>query len=315
MEKRSVPVTLDGSTYSSRVSVMRSLDAYAPQANPEEWAEVEGFARDAAMLTAERTGREALLLLKTVGPYLVWCVFEHGLDLQPGSVFATRFIQLYCHQWSGSSAATHRSTLMAFARTLVPEKNPAPLAPLPRKVIQPPYTDGELLTLRTWARGQHTEIKRRRAKLLLALGAGAGLWNRELIALRGSDVTVDGAGVLLAIQGAAPREVPVLRAWETWVADAAESSTDDEYLWAPRSGRVHGNTLWDFTSAASGLAPTVSRLRATWLATHVQAGTPMKELFKAGGIDRFDNLHHYLPYIPSTDRSDYRRLLREGRVR
>ena len=88
--------------------------------------------------------------------------------------------------------------------------------------------------------------------------------------------------MLVTVHGKAARQVPVLRAWERWVADAAASTPPDDFLWAPRTGRVHANTLWDFTASCNGQSPTASRLRATWLLTHVRAGTPMKELFRAG---------------------------------
>ena len=164
---------------------MTLLERYEPQSRPEEWAEVSGFARDAAVFASSVSGREPVQLLKILGPYLLWCVFEHGLELEPERVFSAQFIELYCQKWIGRTGAAYKSALMAVAYALIPESDPSFLTPVPRKDIQTPYTAGELLVLRTWARGQHTKLKRRRAKLLLALGAGAGLWNRELVGTRG----------------------------------------------------------------------------------------------------------------------------------
>ncbi len=306
---------VDARPYQKHLGAMKALESFTPSVRPEEWADVASFARDAAVVTAEATRREPLPLLKTVASYLVWCVFEQGLDLEASAVFQVDFIEEYCQQWSPRTAASYRSTLMAFRHTLAPVTDPVCLIPLPRSAIQPPYTPGQILTFRTWAHAQHTALRRRRSKLLLALGAGAGLRSGELMTVRGRDVLIDTAGVVVTVHGTAGRDVPVLSLWESWVAEAAEDTKPDSYLWRPGTGRIRKNTLWAFTSGSNGPAPSVVRLRANWLLTHLFAGTPMKELFKAGGIDKFDNLPQYLAHIePASDR-EYRRMLRREALR
>ena len=60
------------------------------------------------------------------------------------------------------------------------------------------------------------------------------------------------------------------------------------------------------------MRPRSDRMRATWVVRHLRAGTPIKELMRAAGISKFENLARSLEYVPDLDSREYRRRLRQA---
>lgn len=86
---------------------------------------------------------------------------------------------------------------------------------------------------------------------------------------------------------------------------------DDELpLWGEPNRRHRSNLLSSFTQYTSGTLPRGDRLRATRLVAHLQAGAPIKELLRAAGLDKFENLPRYLEYVSSLQMDDYLAALR-----
>lgn len=201
--------------------------------------------------------------------------------------------------------------LTRIAEVVLPDDNPDPYTPLSRKRAATPYTPAEMAEFRLWAVGQRTEIKRRRAKLMVIFCAGAGLRPIEIIDLRPDDVSVDDLGVLLNVRGGThPRYVPLAREWENWMLPILEVAPREQPLWGPPNRSDGGNLLSSFTQYTTGKNPRGDRLRSTWIVSQLQAATPIKELFKAAGFDKFENLPRYLEYVTPLDDDGYRSVLR-----
>ncbi|MGH3704126.1 MAG: hypothetical protein ACRDT9_05805, partial [Agromyces sp.] len=225
------------------------------------------------------------------------------------AIFTQRVIAAYCSglDRTDGTKATYRSALIAAAEAINPAGIPKRLQRIPRRAIKPPYDAEQMTYIRAWANGQATALKLRKARLMVALCAGAGLRPAEMVLLC-SDVTVDNHGVLLDITaGEMPRQVPVLKEWEPWILDALEKLPADAPLWLSDDNRAPNKSMLNtFTAKTIGAAPNGAQLRATWIVTHLNMGTPVKELMQAAGMVQFNNLHHYLEYVTDVDASTYR---------
>ena len=304
-------VILDGSNYSSRgKEVIAALENYAPHATKAEWVKVQSFVREAAVLAADQSVYETPRLLRILAPFVLWCVGELGLPLRPEIIFAPRTVDAYCNHHSAGTGATYRSALMRVSETLLPEANRSTMTPLPRRTIQPPYSAAEMKKHLAWARGQHTLNNRHKAMTMLAFSAGAGLWPAEIGLVLREDIVADDAGIVISVRGANPRQVPILRQWEDWLLEVAETRAVGEQMFGSSTRGNDKSLLTNFTSNSVGTAPTNARLRATWIVTHIAMATPMKGLFRASGFKQFGNLHHYLAYVDDLDEAGYRALLR-----
>ncbi|MDQ1597888.1 MAG: hypothetical protein QOI70_1312, partial [Microbacteriaceae bacterium] len=140
--------------------------------------------------------------------------------------------------------------------------------------------------------------------------AGAGLRSSDIAQIFADDVTVDAEGVVITVRGTNPREVPLLRNWEEWMVPALEASPTEFPLWGKPNRTNGSNLLSSFTAHTVGTFPRSDRLRATWIVTHLQTGTRMKELLRAAGFDKFENLPRYLEFVNTVDRASFRAALR-----
>lgn len=148
--------------------------------------------------------------------------------------------------------------------------------------------------------------------LMLALAAGAGLKSAEIGMVLREDVQADDQGVVVSVRGSNAREVPLLWEWEQWVTSVLDSVPPGAPLWGSPNRINSRNMLSSFTATTGGRAPRGDRLRATWLVSHLNAGTRMKEFLKACGIHKFENLPRYLVYVTDLDDAGYRQALRGG---
>ncbi len=51
-------------------------------------------------------------------------------------------------------------------------------------------------------------------------------------------------------------------------------------------------------------------MRATWMVTHLTAGSPVKALVEAAGVDSLEALTRYLRFVPDADVAAYRAAFR-----
>ena len=302
--------------------VFSVFETYTPNNGLETWPEVRQFVIDAATLAAPQTVYTAQRLLTVSAPYVIWCRQSRGLPLSFDVIFSRQVIELYVQadrrkrvapggrQLSDGSRRNYRSMLLRISEVLVPEDNPAPMTALNARTSEPPYDAATMSAHQRWALGQSTALRVQKATTMLALCAGAGLRSSEIGELTVGDLTIDDAGVLVTVRGRFPRSVPLLAQWESWLVRAIEGRGEAEPVWGNPGRMQSRNMLSGFTAQSDGNPPRSDRLRATWLVTHLAAGTPMKELLRASGVEKFENLTRYLEHIPGLDTAAYRTLLR-----
>ncbi|MFC9559869.1 hypothetical protein [Agromyces sp. NPDC056965] len=298
-----------GSTVSAEVII--AVESYKPKRPTNEWQRVAPFAQELAARSTS-TASDAARMMRILSPFLLWCVAEQGLPMDAQSLFTRRIIDAYIGELelSDGSRGTYRSVLTSAAEHVNPDGFQKRMEPIKRREIAAPYIAQEMAQFELWANGQATELKRRKARLMLALCAGAGLRPGEFDLLC-SDVTVDDHGVLLTVgSGDSRRNVPVLSRWESWITSEFEKLPADGPLWMSEGQKQNKSLLNGFTDRTSGTAPNGTRLRTTWIITHLATGTPIKELMRAAGMVQFNNLDRYLVYVDDIGPSAYRGALR-----
>ncbi|HEX4402889.1 MAG TPA: hypothetical protein VHZ98_16325 [Galbitalea sp.] len=308
-----VPLKLDGGIYRRFLEgVIVELENFAPVNDGPEWVAVRAFVKDAVIISSTRTTYPLSRLFQVITAHVIWCTSAQGLPLDPAVIFTPRVIDAFCVQASDNEATqgTYRSSLLTVSRALYPDLHPEPLTPMHKREIQRPYSISDLEHWRGWAKGQRTLLHREKASLLLGFGVGAGLTPVEIAGVARDHLHIDQGGVVIEVVGRNAREVPVLREWERTLTRVAKLREPGEPMWGNHWRRDTKNLLSSFTAVCVGTSPNYARLRGTWLVTHLQRGTPMKELFQAGGLKHFSNLNQYLQYVDPVDEAEYRKLLR-----
>ncbi|MRG60700.1 hypothetical protein GE115_12590 [Agromyces sp. CFH 90414] len=307
------PDLVSENRYGSNVptEVINAVESYAPKAPKSDWQRIAPFAQEIAAHSSDNA-TDAARMMRVLSPFLVWCVTEQGLPMDAEALLTPRVIDAYISglELTDGSRGTYRSKLTTAAERVNPSGFQKRMEPIKRRQIAPPYAAEEMIAFEFWASGQATELKRRKARLMLALGAGAGVRPGEFDLLC-RDVTVDGHGVVVTVgTGGARREVPVLSRWEPWITAELAKLPEEGPLWMTEGQKSNKRLLNGFTERTSGTAPNGLRLRTTWIVTHLAAGTPIKELMRAAGMAQFNNLDRYLAFVDDVGPTAYRNALR-----
>jgi hypothetical protein len=248
-----------------------------------------------------------------------WAWQTATLPLEADLIFSTdtidRFTAEGLARYTKAGRATIRSRLLRIAETIngaVDESTDF----LPFQPSDPtcPYTEKEVTELKFWALSQATQERILNAEVLLALGIGAGLAGREIIATTVRDIEIDRAGVVVVVHGDRPREVPVLLEWERGLRQIAMARAEDK--WAFRASHEAGNPnlISDFVSRARGkIDLQARRMHSTWIVHHLEAGTPLAPLLRAAGLQNPEALGRFLKFAKPIDDDEYARALREAR--
>ena len=258
------------------------------------------------------------ILRGAVARYIEWCADVAGFELNATELFSRKVIAYAVPKafagWSGAATGNMRSVMNAVGRAV----DPAGWARVPTlAAAEPsaPYSDGELVQLRSWAAGQPTEMFRRGAAAMLSLCAGAGLTASELDQASSEHISFDSAGALVQVTGRRARLVPVLASWEGMLARILDDEDPYALLFRPGSEQgAYRNATSIFTarSAGTGLKPTAPRLRATWVVAHLNAGTPYPVLMEAAGVSDLGSLARFVRFVPRGTASDEREQLRHA---
>ncbi len=183
-----------------------------------------------------------------------------------------------------------------------------------RRQLAVPYTADELEGLKADACMQPTPGRERAARALLALGAGAGLDGRWVARVAAEDVSRSGGVVLVRVGDPSARLVPVLAAWEGEVLDLAATAGRDFLVGGRSLAKNRAGSLAASLVIGNGHPRfSASRLRSTWLVTHLSLGTRLPELAAAAGLQGITVLSDLLPYVPKLSGADALAMLRGAR--
>jgi len=290
------------------------LDRYQPRRiDPAAWAAVRPFVAEAADRLSLDNGAGAHRVVRALARLAAWAMGEGlPLDLEvvldPDAV--ERFIAVELA--NDRSRATYRATLRRVGPLLTVrapwESKPAAVA---RRQVAVPYTAGELEGLRCDALVQPTDGRVRAARALLALGAGAGLDGRWVARVSADDVTIHGEAVRVRVGEPSARIVPVLVGWEHDVVGLAGSAGGEFLVGGRSTAKNRAGALAASLVVANGHPRfSASRLRSTWLVTHLAMGTRLPELARAAGLQGVTVLSDLLPFVPGLDDDEALAMLR-----
>lgn len=301
--------------------VSEVIDSYVPTFSAEIWAVIGPFVREAVLDCDAQTRYSARELMVVTARHVHWCWTTAGMELARAVIFRREVIAEYiergCPQMSKASAGNRRSQLLRMSELLMPPPERVKrLNPMPTSKALSPYSSSEQISLRSWARGLNTQYRQEQAHVLLALGLGAGISNAEIIEVRSCHLHVDDEGALIEVVGNRPRVVPVLALWEQPLLEYAQARplSPQQYLFRPLRTTVDDHTIGNFVDKTrpGHVKPTAQRMRVTWIVTHLIAGTPLKPLIDAAGVDSLEALTRYLKFIPGKDLSDVRAQFRSA---
>lgn len=191
------------------------------------------------------------------------------------------------------------------------EARPAAVA---RRQVAVPYRPDEVDGLRADALAQPTARKLRAARALLALGLGAGLDGRWVSRVAADAVTVRGQAVLVRVGAPSERVVPVLAEWQDEVLGLVGTAGDEFLVGGHSMARNRAGALAASLVVGNGHPRfSASRLRSTWLVTHLARGTRLPELARAAGLEGVTVLSDLLAFVPVLDEDMALEMLRRVR--
>lgn len=200
--------------------------------------------------------------------------------------------------YARGSRGTYRSTLNAMVAALAPATETT--FPIPRSDPTPPYTPAETTALLSWANAQTSPSRRGDARVILALGFGAGLATRELLAVRVEDVFVTDDQVQVMVWNDRPRLVPVLSEWDVPLRAVSDTSPQHALVFRPGRTTIRAAQVTDFLHRGHRTALDVrpSRMRTTWMLGHLRAGTPPADLLRIAGLENLAALDRITRFLP-----------------
>lgn len=267
--------------------------------------------------------------LSIVGTLASWCV-RTAQPLTRDHVFdpSTRLRFLHANPYlslAESSKKTYRSRLDVVAGAL--DSALVDLAERPElgdSEPETPLTRQQAAALWVWSTGVY-RLRRRRIQAIVVLGLGTGGRRRDLLAVRGRDVTEDEYGVHVTYppstgQGAygsfPERTVTCHHEWEDRLRAVAAACPPDNYLVAPASATPLAGGGFDmllvrtFKATAPPMRFNCDRLRNTWLLRHMEEGTPLNVLLPNAAMSTLGQIERLIPYLPSADRDTTAEFLR-----
>ncbi|PPA41771.1 hypothetical protein BF14_019980 [Streptomyces griseus] len=293
---------------------------YQPSEEPSEWPLVADGVRMVAAATCDSVPypvSKLMLALSGLAMYaervgiardpLVWLTPE----------VMTRYL-LARTKLEGSSIQTYRSILLRIREALLwleYGQQPTPRMSAKRQRAAP-YTPPELARYLMWARAlPPTSALGGSALALLALGAGCGLARREVLATRGTDITVlPSEAVVVAVPGS-DRLVVCRAMWEEELAARARTAGDG-YLFLPHrqvADPKNGVSNWAkrTLNGASGLPDLkLARLRSTWIVELLRQRIPEDVIAAAAGMQSTAALAPYRASVPPLTTAATARMLR-----
>jgi hypothetical protein len=235
---------------------------------------------------------------------LLWAASR--LEARPEVLLHPSTLERYVTVGMAGMAESRRNTVRAdlrfVARRVVPGLwVPAP-ATLRRTRAKAPYPPDQVAAWFGLAAAQPTQARRHRLIGLLCLGLGAGLERAELRGVTGASVQPCAGGLVVIVAGPRARAVPVLGCYQAPLGASAAFAGDRPICGGVSPGR-HNLTDPLVGHLAGGVdlgRLDVGRLRATWLATHLER-LGLRALFAAAGITCSQRLGDLARQLPAPD--------------
>jgi len=212
-----------------------------------------------------------------------------------------RFVQVGLAGRCDALRRTARTNLRFVAAGCGMPVEPRPI-PLRRTRAKTPYAPGEVDAWFALAAAQPTAARRHHLIGLLCLGLGAGLERAELRGITGRHVASRSGGVVVIVAGRRARSVPVLARYHQPLLAAAAFAGDGFVCGgtSPIRKNVTSNLVDRLAGGADLGRLDVGRLRATWLAGHLDR-LGIAALFSAAGITCSQRIGDLAARLPVPD--------------
>lgn len=285
---------------------------YAPEVPEALGLEVKSFVVAAVTDVGGETPYSSRDLLLVTTRLCVWATANAGLELDRRTLFnrhvIERFIAVGLPDFNEAARGNLRSQLLRVAEVLLdPRDVPARLRPMKAADPSQPYSDREVVVLRTWASTQSTNGRRANALTLLALGLGAGLSAAEIGSITTDDVVVHERRVDLTVTAGRRRTVPVLSEWEEALRLRSVQLGPSRYLFRENHRKNYDNLISNFVARGRSVevVPQSQRMRATWIVRHLSRGVPVIALMRAAGVDSLEAFTRYARFVHDEGRASF----------
>jgi len=283
---------------------------YTPRTPKRFWNDdVQEFTRSAVTELDPKSEADARAYLGNVSRLAIWTINIACLPLRRDIVFAAGNIDKFLHDrkavHTAKSLNSMRLRLYQIGREL--GTNVPPAASKGKRSsgeVVAPYTAPEMVRFRNQGATRSTPSRRHNWMTLLALAAGCGLNSIEIMALPVSSIRFDADAVRVIVDGPRPRTVICLEVWEEDLRQVAASPLVDHYVFVKAERPTYANIFvprYVIRAANEGRAFNVERLRATWIVTHLNAGTPLFALVRAMGQKDIGTFSRFERFVDDLD--------------
>lgn len=285
--------------------VIDRIEGYRPnQVDGEVWARIRAAVVRLVKRGEPSTPRRATALCSFVTSYVAWADGK-GIDLDDKNLLEERVCNWFLKKTSFNTEATKDTYASGLARVRKGATARVP-AKSQRHDMAPPYEPDEQQALLALPAVQPSEIRAIRLESLLRLGFGAGAAPVDQRFVEPGHVSKKNGWTRVEL-GVGPsgheRAVTVLKSHGQRLLELADQARqiDIPYLANGNADPHNENSLSDLVKKINGsdqaphLRPT--RLRTTWLVSHLRARTPLDVLLKAAGEGTVARLAELLVYV------------------
>jgi len=286
----------------------RRLENYRPQdTDPDAWAAVQETHRAAMQRCGSLTQSGFDQTMSIVSSLLVWR-HSRGLNTELVESFTSNSIDLFCeHGLDGrevSTRSTYRTRLTPIAVAVDPDAIARPIYTTGgHQPLRPCYTANEERSIRRAVNSHPGGVTGRKLAAVVGLAAGAGLDTMDMRYLQRNNICIGDNGITIEVSGSRPRQTVVRKIYEDMLIAGLEGLSPKQLVFGTKKNRrnVLGNVFANAVVFDDTPNIEVSRLRATWLAAHMQAAVPIQMILNAAGLKSARALVDLLPYLPDTD--------------
>lgn len=265
---------------------------------PADWDRVKDFCHDAVLTYGPANAKIAAEMLSTVTLFVLWATREERAPLDYAGVFHPalmgRYLRSRVSNKSSSAYKSLHSRLFRIANAVADvDHNRKKRGRYAVAVHE--YSARELADLESWAGAHRTPERRQQARTVFALMGGAGLWTKEALAVRESDILTGTEGHSIRVGGRNARVVPVLSDFARYLSTRVASSDSARFVLFPDGSNeeTRASSLRQLYRGAHP-APNPQWLRDTWMLRQLRA-LPISIVMRAAGMPDVSTLRRYLP--------------------
>ncbi|GAB2526689.1 hypothetical protein [Paramicrobacterium agarici] len=291
-----------------------AIRTYRPRnAITSAWEHTDDFVRSIAVMLNPDNYDKARLCMTMLGQFVCWVWAAYGCELTIEKIFTATHIRLYVDGEKKDNSYASRFDITRFLGTVTTRLtgNPTHRMLPPLRNPAKPFSTKELASLESWANELSTPVRRRNAHALLALCAGAGLTSQEFVRVETRDLACRNDTYFVTVinpDDGTIRMVPVLREWNRSIETALDGNTNGLIFQGHRGKDVECRGLQSFLTECTlptDTRATASRLRATWLTTQLNRGTPLPLLLELSGLSSLASLDAHLQNLPAISLADH----------